>query len=59
MLKDPFEIVCDNCGEILYRGMELKYARDILKNIGFKCKRCGAHLSISDFIIDVAEVASL
>jgi RNase P subunit RPR2 len=59
MSKDPFEIVCDNCGEILYRGMDLKYARDILKHTGFKCKRCGAQLSVTDFVIEVVEVASL
>ncbi|MGQ9470027.1 MAG: hypothetical protein ACUVTD_09480 [Nitrososphaerales archaeon] len=57
MPNDPFEILCDNCGETLYRGMELKYARDILKNIGFKCKRCGAHLSITDFTIEVVEAS--
>ena len=59
MPKNPFEIQCDNCGEILYRGIELKYARDILKHTGFKCKKCGAHLSITDFIVEVVEVASL
>ena len=57
MPKDPFEIVCDNCGETLYRDMELKYARDILKNIGFKCKKCGAQLSVTDFIIEVVEAS--
>jgi hypothetical protein len=59
MSKDPFEIQCDNCGEILYRGMDLKYARDILKPTGFKCKRCGAHLSVTDFIVEVVEASSL
>ncbi|MCP8307798.1 MAG: hypothetical protein H3Z54_03790 [archaeon] len=55
MSKNPFEIRCDNCGEILYKGMELRYAKEILKHIGFKCKRCGAHLSVNDFIIEIVE----
>ncbi|MCP8307030.1 MAG: hypothetical protein H3Z49_08050 [archaeon] len=56
MSKDPFEIQCNNCGEILYGGMVLKYARDI-KHIGFKCKKCGAQLSVTDFILEIIEAS--
>ncbi|MEM1994830.1 MAG: hypothetical protein QXW32_05080 [Nitrososphaerales archaeon] len=48
----PFEIVCGNCGETLYWGMELLSPREVLKMKRGICYRCGAKLS-TDYTFEI------
>jgi DNA-directed RNA polymerase subunit RPC12/RpoP len=48
----PFEIVCGNCGETLYWGMDLIQPREVLKAKRGICHNCGARLSL-DFVLEV------
>jgi len=47
----PFEIVCGNCGETLYWGMDIQ-PREVLKVNRGICHNCGAKLSL-DFVLEV------
>ncbi|MCZ6647715.1 MAG: hypothetical protein O7B30_00500 [Thaumarchaeota archaeon] len=51
-----FRIACGKCGAYIYAGIELRYARDVLKVAGGKCRECGSHLSLKDFALDVVKV---
>jgi len=48
----PFEILCGNCGETLYWGMDLTSPREVLKAKRGICHNCGAKLSL-DFVFEV------
>ncbi len=53
-----FTIVCAECGKPLYSGYDIKPARDILKPLSGKCKKCGLPLSVHDFEIDIENKCS-
>ncbi|MBI2183663.1 MAG: hypothetical protein HYU39_01760 [Thaumarchaeota archaeon] len=48
-----FEITCGKCGAPIYSGVDLKPAKDMLKLVSNRCKKCGALLSDQDFIVEV------
>ncbi len=50
-----FRIVCGKCGSSIYAGMELRYARDVLKVAGGKCPDCKSQLSQKEFVLDVVK----
>jgi hypothetical protein len=50
----PFEIVCGNCGETLYWGMDLIPPKEILKANRGMCYNCGAKLSL-DFMLEIVK----
>tara|TARA_Y100000815_G_C13142002_1_gene424672 strand:+ start:251 stop:433 length:183 start_codon:yes stop_codon:yes gene_type:complete len=52
------EILCNKCGSALYRGLELRSTRDILKLTNGKCKSCNSSLSPRDFELDISPVVS-
>lgn len=35
-----FEVICENCGHMIYQGMELRYVNDIIKSNSGKCRSC-------------------
>ncbi|NHV97080.1 MAG: hypothetical protein HA494_04750 [Thaumarchaeota archaeon] len=51
------EIRCGSCGACLYSGFELKSTRELLKakNGVFKCRKCGAPLSVTDFTLEISK----
>jgi len=51
-----FRIACGKCGAYIYAGMELRYARDVLKAARGKCSQCESYLSLKDFALDVVKV---
>jgi hypothetical protein len=52
----PLEIVCGECGEVLYSGFDLKSPKDVIRTSETKCRSCGKKLSPSDFAIEVLKV---
>ena len=51
-----YEIACMSCGSALYSGFDLRSPNDILKVLGYKCKKCGAKLSPDKFKVEVTKV---
>jgi RNase P subunit RPR2 len=51
-----YEISCAACGTPLYSGFDLRSPSDVLKVCGFKCKKCGAKLSLDKFKVDVKKI---
>lgn len=51
-----YEIACMSCGGALYSGFDLKSPNDVLKLMGYRCKRCGAKLSTEKFRVEVKKV---
>jgi len=50
----PFEIVCGNCGETLYWGIDLISPREVLKAKRGICHNCGTKLTL-DFVYEVSK----
>jgi len=51
-----YEIACMSCGSALYSGFDLRSPSDVLKVMGYRCKKCGAKLSIEKFRVEVKKV---
>jgi DNA-directed RNA polymerase subunit RPC12/RpoP len=51
-----FEIACMVCGAALYSGFDLKSPNDVLKTAGYRCKKCGAKLSIDKFHVEIKKL---
>jgi hypothetical protein len=45
-----------SCGSALYSGFDLRSPNDVLKVMGYKCKKCGAKLSTDKFHVEVKKV---
>ncbi len=50
----PQVAVCKGCNYIIYKGVELKSAEEIIQMVGGKCPNCGRKLS---FNIDDIEIS--
>lgn len=37
----------------MYSGFDIRPPNDVLKMVGYKCKRCGARLSLDKFYVKV------
>ncbi|HYC11261.1 MAG TPA: hypothetical protein VEC02_01175 [Nitrososphaerales archaeon] len=48
-----YEIACSSCGSALYSGFDLRSPNDVLKLVGYRCRKCGAKLSTDKFRVDV------
>ncbi|MDV3277897.1 MAG: transposase [Nitrososphaerales archaeon] len=48
-----YQVLCSTCGCTLYSGFSLRNPADVLKPLGFRCKKCGAKLSRDHFKVDV------
>jgi predicted SprT family Zn-dependent metalloprotease len=51
-----YEIACTSCGSSLYSGFDLRPPNDVLKALGFKCKKCGAKLTPGNFKVSVKKI---
>ncbi len=50
----PQVVICKGCKYIIYKGVELKSAEEIIQTVGGKCPNCGRKLS---FNIDDIEIS--
>jgi len=41
----PHQVICDSCGEVLYKGADLKPPDEIILTYDGKCPKCGKKLS--------------
>jgi len=48
-----YEIACMSCGSSLYSGFDLRSPNDVLKVLGYRCRKCGAKLSTDKFQVEV------
>lgn len=44
------------CGHTLYSGLDLRSPNDVLKPLGYKCKKCGVKLRTSNFKVAVRKI---
>jgi DNA-directed RNA polymerase subunit RPC12/RpoP len=51
-----YELICSKCGQTIYSGFDLRSPIDILKPLGYTCKKCGAKLTPSSFKVDVTKL---
>jgi len=41
----PQRVICENCGQILYEGEDLKAPEEIVQQYSGRCPKCGKKLS--------------
>jgi DNA-directed RNA polymerase subunit RPC12/RpoP len=51
-----YELICSKCGHTIYSGFDLRSPNDILKPMGYTCKKCGAKLTPTNFKMDVMKL---
>lgn len=51
----PLEVVCANCGMVLYSGFDLKSPKEVIKSNQNKCKSCGKTLSTHEYSVEVVK----
>ena len=49
----PQRVICENCGEVLYEGEDLKPPEEIVQQYNGKCPKCGKKLSILPKSVEV------
>ena len=49
----PHLVVCDSCGELLYKGLEIKSPDEIIVDHNGKCPKCGKTLSFVPINVEV------
>jgi len=54
----PQQVLCDECGEVLYQGSDLKSPEEIHLMYNGKCPKCGRKLSLIPQKIKVLPVGS-
>jgi DNA-directed RNA polymerase subunit RPC12/RpoP len=52
----PQLVICENCGAILYKGVDLKPPDEIIQEHDGKCPKCGKKLSFTPKNIEVKPV---
>lgn len=40
----------------MYSGFDLRSPNDVLKTLGYKCRKCGVRLSIENFKVSVKKI---
>ena len=40
----PQKVICEACGEVLYKGVDLKPPEEVIQQFNGKCPRCGRQL---------------
>ncbi|MDV3244617.1 MAG: hypothetical protein LYZ66_05525 [Nitrososphaerales archaeon] len=51
-----YEVACMSCGSAMYSGFDLRSPNDVLKAVGYKCKKCGAKLAMGKFKVEVRKI---
>lgn len=54
----PQQVLCDECGEVLYQGSDLKSPEEIHLMYNGRCPKCGRKLSLIPQKIKVLPVGS-
>ncbi|MBI2125732.1 MAG: hypothetical protein HYU02_00215 [Thaumarchaeota archaeon] len=49
----PFELICDNCTFVLYRGNEIRSPKEVLRSFRDRCRGCNTKLSLENFGFEV------
>jgi len=49
----PQLVVCESCGELLYKGKDIKPPDEIISAHNGKCPKCGKDLSYIPINVDV------
>ena len=49
----PFEIICGDCGFVLYRGSEMRGTKEVLRTFKGRCGNCDAKLSMENYVVEV------
>jgi len=49
----PQRIICENCGSVLYSGMELKPPDEVSQQYAGKCPHCGKKLVFRPEKVDI------
>jgi RNase P subunit RPR2 len=52
----PQVVICKNCKYIIYKGIELKSAEEIIQTVGGICPNCGRKLSFNIDDIDISPI---
>ena len=47
--------MCDNCGHMIYQGMELRYVNDVVKSYSGKCRSCNNTFSKREFKTEISK----
>ena len=45
--------IIDNCGHMIYQGMELRYVNDVIKSNSGKCRSCNSAFSKREFKTEI------
>ena len=49
----PLLVVCEHCGELLYKGMDIKPPDEIILAHNGECPKCGKKLSLVPIKVEV------
>ena len=49
----PQEIICSECGYVLYKGEILKSPQDIIRKYEGTCPKCGKEFNFDDLKIEI------
>jgi len=52
----PQEAICEGCGAVLYKGIDLKPPDEIIQRLEGKCPKCGRKLSFLPIKVEVKPV---
>jgi ribosomal protein L34E len=52
----PQRAICQNCGALLYQGMDLRPPEEIIQQYNGKCPKCGKKLSSIPKDVEVSPV---
>lgn len=52
----PQQVVCEECGRILYDGLDLRPPEELIQEYDGKCPKCGKKLSFAPKKIEVKSV---
>jgi DNA-directed RNA polymerase subunit RPC12/RpoP len=52
----PQRVVCHDCKQVLYEGVELRPPDEIIQQYGGKCPKCGRKLSLLPLDVEVKPI---
>ncbi|UCE16525.1 MAG: hypothetical protein JSV12_02635 [Candidatus Bathyarchaeota archaeon] len=52
----PQQVVCEECGRILYDGVDLRPPEELIQEYDGKCPKCGKKLSFAPKKIEIKSV---
>ncbi len=52
----PQRVICEECGAILYEGVDLRPPDEIIQDYDGKCPKCGRKLSFTPKEVEVKSI---